>query len=54
MSQEKLDYFISRTDQRLRDMDSKMDKLIGFRWMLLGIASALSAIVSLIIAIYIK
>ena len=52
MSQEKLDYFIERTDTRLEALDKKMDTVIGFRWMLLGMASALSAIVSTILAVY--
>lgn len=40
-------YFIERTDERLERIENKIEQLIGFRWMLIGMASALSAIISL-------
>lgn len=52
MNQDKLDYFILRTDERLKSMEHKIDRLIGFRWMLIGMASAISAVVSIIISAY--
>lgn len=46
------EYFIKRTDERLVRIEEKLEQLIGYRWMLLGMASAISAIVSIIIAVY--
>jgi len=54
MSQDKLDYFIERTDKDLAEMKKDIKHLIGFRMLLLGMASAVSAIVSLVIAVYFK
>lgn len=47
-----LAYFIEETNKRFDKIDRKLDELISFRLMLLGGAAALSAIVSLLIAIY--
>lgn len=46
------EYFIKRTDERLVRIEEKLEQLIGYRWMLLGMASAISATVSIIIAVY--
>lgn len=47
-------YFIERTDKRLDDIENKIDQLISFRWMLLGMATAISSIVSIAIAVWHK
>jgi hypothetical protein len=58
------DYFIQVThakfedlDKRFDRVDTKLDELIGFRWMLVGMATAISAIISTVVALaslYIK
>jgi hypothetical protein len=45
-SDDLLKYFIKETNKRFDDLDKKVDRLIGFRWMLVGAATAISAIVS--------
>ena len=44
----------SEVKERLDKIDDKMDQLIGFRWMLIGMATAVSSLTSLLITVYIK
>lgn len=44
-------YFRAQTNIRLAAIENKLDKLIGFRWMLIGSSLAVSAIVSVVIGI---
>ena len=53
-----VDYFMQIThekfaniEKKLERIDHKMEKLIGFRWMMIGAAVSISAIVSLAIQI---
>lgn len=53
-----VDYFMQVTGEkfdevssRLRRIEDKMEQLIGFRWMLIGMASAVSALTSIAFAI---
>jgi hypothetical protein len=50
MSDEKFDYFIETTNDRLKNIESKLDELISFRLMLMGASLAVSSIASIIIA----
>lgn len=49
-----VDYFMqvthekfSNVEKKLEKIDQKVEQLIGFRWMLIGMAAAVSAIVEL-------
>jgi hypothetical protein len=49
MSQEKLvEYFIEQTNDRLERMEDKMDKLLAFKWQIIGGSVAISALVGLV------
>jgi len=41
-----LEYYIAKSDERLDRLESKVDKLISFRVMLVGAAVAVSGLVS--------
>lgn len=60
-SEEVTRYFMQVTSEkfaevkeRLDRIDHKMEQLIGFRWMMIGMATAVSAIVGIITQIVIK
>lgn len=44
---EKLDYFIDQTNDRLGKIDAKLDQLISFRVMLIGISITVSSVISI-------
>ena len=50
--EEKLQYFIDRTDERLHRIESKIEELIGFKIMLLGLAAFLGAAAGLIVELF--
>jgi len=52
MDNQLFQYFIEQTNDRFDKIDKKLDQLITFRLMLLGGAAALSAIVSVLIAMF--
>lgn len=39
-------YFIKRTDERLANIEAKLEQLISFRTLLLGLSAVVSTIVS--------
>jgi hypothetical protein len=43
---------MEQTNKRFDAIDQDLKALIGFRWMLLGMSAAVSAIVSVILLIY--
>lgn len=45
------DYFIEHTNERLRIIDEKLDKLIQFKWQIIGGAGVLSLFVTLCIQV---
>lgn len=47
-------YFVTQTNERLSNIENKLDQLITFRMMLIGASIAISTIVSLIVTIYVK
>lgn len=56
---ELMNYFMEQTNKRFDMIDRQqesinrsLEKLIGFRYLILGIATALSTTVSIVIAIY--
>lgn len=52
--EEKFEYFMEQTNERLSKIDRKLDQLISFRLFLVGAAMAVSAIVSLAVEIFVK
>ena len=51
MQEDKVDYFIEQTNQRLDRMDRKLDRLLHFRGQLLGGAVGISSLISIFIGI---
>jgi len=45
--EEKLEYFIDQTNQRLVKIEEKLDRLISFRVMLIGASITISSLVSI-------
>lgn len=43
-----LKYFIKQSNERFDSIESKLDKLISFRWMLIGASVGISGIVSVV------
>lgn len=44
MDKELIDYFIERTDLRFDKVDKKLEKLVAFRWQIIGGSTVLSII----------
>ena len=44
-----LDYYIKHADKRFDEIEKKVDKLISFRWMLIGASVSVSGIISIAI-----
>jgi hypothetical protein len=40
------DYFIEHTNKRFDSLESKVDKLVSFRWILIGVSIGVSGILS--------
>lgn len=60
-NKEVMDYFMKITHEKFDDVtkrldkiDHKMEQLIGFRWMLIGVAATVSAIVGILTKIMMK
>lgn len=51
---ELLKYYMGETNRRLNTIDRKLEQLIGFRWMLMGVSATISTVVGLVIALYFK
>lgn len=49
--QDKMDYFIERSDKRFDKIESKLDSLIEFRWRLVGGAAAVTTVISIVIGL---
>ena len=47
-------YFIERTDERLAEMDKKIDELLSFKWQIVGGSVVISLIINFIIDRLIK
>lgn len=54
MSQDKFDYFMIRTDDRLAKMEDKLDIILRFRWQIIGGAGAIGVILSAVITVVMK
>lgn len=49
MPQEKLlEYYIKKSDERFDRLEAKIDKLMGFKWRLVGAASGVSIVISVL------
>jgi len=46
-----LKYFIKMSNERFDSLEGKVDKLISFRWMLIGASVGISGIISVIFQI---
>lgn len=51
MEEDKLDYYMRRTDDRMEIIEKKIDILLGFRWQIVGGSVAVSSIISLVIVV---
>lgn len=51
---EGVEYFIKRTDERLQSIEKKVDELLAFKWQIIGGSAVVSALVTLVIEIFIK
>lgn len=47
---ELIKYFMKRTDQRLEQMDQKIDSLLEFKWKVFGAIIVVSTLVNIIVA----
>jgi len=47
--EDKINYFIDKTDDRLQRIEAKLDEVIKFKWQILGGAAVVSFIVSTIV-----
>lgn len=45
---ELLKYYIKHADTRFDKLENKMDKLVSFRWILIGVSLAISGMVSFV------
>jgi hypothetical protein len=45
------EYFVTSTDRRLDRIEEKLERLIGFRWMLLGASAAVSTVFSIVVTL---
>ncbi len=55
MNDERLiEYFIQQTNERLERIELKMDKVLQFKWQVLGVATAVSAIIGFVVQAYLK
>ena len=46
----KFEYFIARTDERLHAIEGKIDRLLAFKWQIIGGAGVVGLIASIIIS----
>jgi hypothetical protein len=44
-----MEYFIDQTNQRFDKIDHKLEQLVSFRLILIGVAMAVSAIISVVV-----
>lgn len=51
MSEDKINYFIERTDKRLESIEEKLEVILRFKWQVIGGSIVLSALVSVAIKI---
>lgn len=51
VSKDKFDYFIERTDLKLKEIDGKVNSLFTFRSMIFGGAAVLSFLVSVAVSL---
>ena len=49
---ELLKYYISHSDKRFDALDQKVDKLISFRWLLIGASMGVSGIISVAFQVF--
>jgi hypothetical protein len=47
-----VNYFIARTDQRFDRIERQIEESLQFKWQLIGGSVAVSAVVSLAVAVY--
>ena len=49
---ELLKYYISHSDKRFDALDQKVDKLISFRWLLIGASMGVSGVISVAFQVF--
>jgi len=52
--EDKINYFIDKTDDRLQRIEAKLDEVIKFKWQILGGTAVLSFVISSLIALFLK
>lgn len=52
MDKDLVEYFIQSTDKRFDKIERKIDDLSNFKWKLIGGASAISTIITLVVKIF--
>lgn len=45
-------YFIKHTNERFDALEGKVDRLISFRWMLIGVSLGVSGVVSFLFQVF--
>lgn len=50
--EEKINYFILRTDERLLEMDQKLDRVLALKFMILGGSAVVSFLVTFVVILF--
>ena len=53
-SYDKMDYFITRADERFDKLELKVDKLLEFKWQIIGGSVVVSTLVSLALSLFLR
>lgn len=46
---DKMEYFITQTNDRLKHIDRKLDSLLKFKWQIIGGSVSLSLVITLVV-----
>lgn len=49
-----INYFISRTDERLEKIEGKIDQLLSFKWQIIGGATFISVLITMSLQFFTK
>jgi hypothetical protein len=54
MDKQLVDYFIEQTNDRFKILEGKVDKLIAFKWQIIGGSVVISAMVGIVVQLLIN
>ena len=54
MDKDFVEYFIEKTDARFDKIEKKIDKLLQFKWQIIGGAGAMSLLITILLQVFIK